>query len=166
MYLHKNLGVRTAKPEKYPQGFFREKACRNCKTVFQPQAPSHLYCTEECAYEAKVDNYLRKTYDITYSEYKQMLEAQKNLCAVCLTEGWTMADHHVLKLVVDHCHATGRVRGLLCHNCNRGLGLLKDSKESLIRAIKYLEGSTTIPKGSTPKPVEAPSPSHEGEDIV
>ena len=166
MYLHKNLGVKTASPEKYPQGKFKDKPCRNCPTVFAPKAPSHLYCTKNCAYEAKVDNYLRTTYGIDYKQYQQMLSDQNNLCALCLTEGWTMAEHHVLKLVVDHCHATGKVRGLLCHNCNRGLGLFKDSSEVLLRAAKYSEGSTTIPKGSTPKPVEAPSPSSEGEDIV
>lgn len=43
------------------------------------------------------------------------------------------------KIVIDHCHATGRIRGLLCHNCNRALGLLKDSEENLKRAIEYLK---------------------------
>ena len=62
-----------------------------------------------------------------------------------------MAEHHKMKLVVDHCHATGTVRGLLCHNCNRALGLLHDNTEVLLNAIKYLEGATTIPQGSTLK---------------
>ena len=56
-----------------------------------------------------------------------------------------MAEHHKSKLVVDHCHATGKVRGLLCHNCNRALGLLKDKISVLKNAIQYLEGATTIP---------------------
>jgi hypothetical protein len=66
-------------------------------------------------------------------------------------------ERHKLKLVVDHCHSSGEVRGLLCHNCNRALGLLKDSVDSLMRAARYLEGATTISKGSTPKRVEAVS---------
>ena len=54
-------------------------------------------------------------------------------------------------LVVDHDHKTGKVRGLLCHNCNRALGLLKDSTEYLENCISYLKRVTTIPKGSTLK---------------
>lgn len=69
-----------------------------------------------------------------------------------------MLNHHKSKLVVDHCHDTGIVRGLLCHNCNRALGLFKDKIEVLKNAIKYLEGATTIPSGSTPKRVEARDP--------
>lgn len=54
-------------------------------------------------------------------------------------------------LVVDHDHKTGKVRGLLCHNCNRALGLLKDNKEIIQNCLSYLERVTTIPKGSTLK---------------
>lgn len=166
MYLHKNLGVRSASPDKYPQKRFNKKDCKWCSESFEPQAPSHLYCNEGCAYSAKVNNYLQNTYGVDYEWYNKQLDRQDHLCAICSTEGWTMADHHVLKLVVDHCHSSGRVRGLLCHNCNRGLGLFKDSSTSLVKALKYLESSTTIPEGSTPKQVEKPSPSKEGEDIV
>ncbi len=55
-----------------------------------------------------------------------------------------MADHHEAKLMVDHDHTTGEVRGLLCHNCNRAIGLLREDPERLRRAIEYLEGATTI----------------------
>lgn len=48
-----------------------------------------------------------------------------------------------MKLVVDHCHDTGKIRGLLCHNCNRALGLLKDSVHTLESAIDYLEKTGT-----------------------
>ena len=40
---------------------------------------------------------------------------------------------------IDHCHDTGKIRGVLCNECNRGLGLLKDNKEILSNAIKYLD---------------------------
>ena len=62
-----------------------------------------------------------------------------------------MRDIHSGALVVDHDHKTGAVRGLLCHNCNRALGLLQDSKENLMNCLSYLERVTTIPKGSTVK---------------
>jgi hypothetical protein len=60
-----------------------------------------------------------------------------------------MAKHHKVKIVVDHCHTTGAIRGLLCHNCNRALGLLKDDINVIKNAINYLESATTIPSGST-----------------
>ena len=63
-------------------------------------------------------------------------------------------------LVVDHDHETGKVRGLVCHNCNRALGLLHDDVDNLRRAISYLERVTTIPKGSTAQADGAGSGGH------
>lgn len=62
-----------------------------------------------------------------------------------------MSSNHKMKLVVDHCHATGHVRGLLCHNCNRALGLLKDSEQALQRALKYLQAKPTKSKAKIQK---------------
>jgi len=90
-------------------------------------------------------------------DYYVMLEKQKSLCKLCGGEGFCMAGRHVLKLVVDHCHKTGVVRGLLCHNCNRALGLFHDSVDTMKRAITYLEGATTIPQGSTAEAIAAGS---------
>ena len=148
----------TAEPSSYPQGYFKIKPCKRCGTEFKPQAPSHMMCSQECADNQVQDNYLRRNYGILFSDYTRMLQEQHSKCAICKRDGFTMAKHHVLKLVVDHCHKTGLVRGLLCHNCNRALGLLQDSPEELLNAVKYLEGATTIPQGSTLKRVEAPRP--------
>lgn len=141
----------TAKPSKYPQGKFKPKPCKHCGTEFKPNAPSHLYCSQECADIGLSERYLQRTYGIGYKDYQAMLEEQDSKCKICGSEGFTMGEHHKMKLVVDHCHTSGNVRGLLCHNCNRALGLLQDSVPSLENAIKYLEGATTIPSGSTPK---------------
>ena len=140
----------TADASKYPQGKFKEKGCKNCGKSFQPKAPSHMYCSTACADDGVVDAYLKRTYGITLSDYKDLLEAQDHKCSICGGEGFLMSDKHKVKLVVDHCHSTGAVRGLLCHNCNRALGLLQDSRLFLQNAIYYLEGATTIettPKG-------------------
>lgn len=72
---------------------------------------------------------------------------QGGLCAICGGDGFVMKGCHKMKLVVDHCHETGVVRGLLCHNCNRGLGLFKDSETSLVEAIKYLKVQRLSPTG-------------------
>ena len=58
---------------------------------------------------------------------------QKGKCAGCMVEL-----HSTKKICVDHCHATGKIRGMLCHNCNVSLGFLKDNPETLQRLTAYL----------------------------
>jgi hypothetical protein len=72
--------------------------------------------------------------DMTYQRYETMLESQNYSCSIC-------SKKHTddKKLHVDHCHTTGKVRGLLCNNCNNGIGKLKDSTELLEKAINYLK---------------------------
>jgi len=74
-----------------------------------------------------------KTYGLTEDEYDTLLVSQENLCAICKQPNQTKRDWHV-----DHCHTTGKVRGILCHFCNVGLGNFKDNKEYLENAIAYL----------------------------
>lgn len=80
---------------------------------------------------------LKRRYGITPEEYAAMLAKQKGVCCVC-----RYAPSSVDKaLVVDHSHKTKRVRGLLCHWCNTGLGLFKDSPKLLRLAALYLTKS-------------------------
>lgn len=76
------------------------------------------------------DRHLSRNYGITDSDYQVMYADQSGCCQIC-------RQHHDV-LCVDHCHSTGRVRGLLCNNCNRAIGLLGDSVSNLENAIKYL----------------------------
>lgn len=69
-------------------------------------------------------------YGVSPEEFDVMIKRQQGKCAICLK-----IDN---KLHIDHCHTTGRVRGLLCGNCNRALGLLKDNTTFLAKAIEYL----------------------------
>lgn len=78
---------------------------------------------------------------ITLDDYQRMLEKQNNKCAIC-NEQETRKNPHsdgVLRLCIDHCHKTGKVRGLLCHSCNTALGKFKDSAILMYRAIRYLK---------------------------
>lgn len=61
-----------------------------------------------------------------------MLDAQNGKCAICDAE-------QSFQLAVDHDHQTGLTRGLLCRNCNQGLGYFGDDPERLLRAINYLK---------------------------
>ena len=76
----------------------------------------------------------RRHYGIGLVEYTQMLEVQGGVCAIC---GCPCATGR--RLAVDHCHTTGKVRGLLCGNCNKGLGSFKDDPRLIRKAIDYLE---------------------------
>lgn len=72
-----------------------------------------------------------QAYGITVEQYNQMLEDQGGGCYLC---GGTDSK----SLSIDHCHHTGRVRGLLCSAHNRALGLLGDDPEMLLKAHAYL----------------------------
>ncbi len=79
---------------------------------------------------------LFRTYGITLEDYERFLEKQNGGCAIC---GAETADASGRRLHVDHCHSTGRVRGLLCRDCNTILGYSNDQIEILQRAISYLQ---------------------------
>jgi hypothetical protein len=81
-------------------------------------------------YRAKQKDWNLGRYGITTLEYDSMSASQSHKCKICEKE---------TKLVVDHDHKTGIVRGLLCHHCNTMLGLAKDSLQTLQGAIRYLE---------------------------
>lgn len=74
---------------------------------------------------------------ITQEEYDFMYAKQKGCCAICGKH-----ESNVLRnrLNIDHCHSTGKIRGLLCHHCNAALGHLEDSIDNLTTAISYLKG--------------------------
>lgn len=84
---------------------------------------------------------LRKKYSLTREQYADMNKAQNGLCAICSKPETRRhaRTKRVMDLVVDHCHRTGNVRGLLCSNCNGGLGSFDDDVEKLRAAIAYLE---------------------------
>ena len=86
--------------------------------------------------EKRKSQHLRYLYNITIDQYSDKLEDQGNLCAICGTD---TPGGNGKKFYVDHNHATGQVRGLLCHNCNFLIGHCKENKEILMWAIMYLE---------------------------
>lgn len=98
------------------------KTCRMCR--------NHLYSRGPKLRRRQ----LKYLYGITPEQYDEMLKAQGGVCKICLGPDngpWK-------RLAVDHCHKTGRVRGLLCAKCNKGLGQFEDDPERLKKAITYL----------------------------
>ncbi|NGM13027.1 endonuclease VII domain-containing protein [Verrucosispora sp. WMMA2044] len=89
--------------------------------------------TKQRLYGGNREYHLRRRYGIGQREFDELLAEQGGLCAVC---GDPDPEH------VDHDHRTGWVRGILCFNCNGGLGQFRDSPTRLARAVTYLRGTT------------------------
>lgn len=90
--------------------------------------------------EKQKERVLKLSYGLSLEEFNALLEAQNYVCAIC-KKPETATAHPGRKqwLAVDHDHTTGRVRGLLCSQCNRSLGGFQDSVMILKRAIDYME---------------------------
>jgi hypothetical protein len=112
-----------------------EALCANCREIRRQQA---LVAIENAGNQptaiAKRDRLFAERlirYNLTYERYEQMFQTQNGRCAICLQPR---------PLVIDHDHATGRVRGLLCSACNTGIGQLGDAAERVRAAAEYLAG--------------------------
>ena len=81
------------------------------------------------------NRHYKHKYGITLAQYNEMAQQQGHVCAICKE-----AETSNRNLAVDHDHSTGKVRGLLCVNCNSALGKLKESTTLLQSAINYLDG--------------------------
>ena len=80
-------------------------------------------------------SHLKARFGLTEEDYAELLASQGGCCAIC----GHPESRSTKRLSVDHCHASGKVRSLLCANCNTGIGLLGDSSEVLRRAADYLD---------------------------
>lgn len=85
--------------------------------------------------------YLFRKFNITLEEYQDMLDKQGGVCGICGKEETVVRRSKSGKemLAVDHCHTTGKIRGLLCFRCNTALGALGDSLEEIQRVVDYLK---------------------------
>jgi len=110
-----------------------------------------LYCSADCALRYNREKhielrkrsgtykkwmrhrYYKTTYKISDDEKDDILKRQEGVCAICESIVDNPKNWHL-----DHCHVTGKIRGVLCHKCNQGLGLFKDDIIILEKAIKYL----------------------------
>ena len=110
--------------------------CKTCNNQYYAKRRIDKY-EQVRSYEKKFHRQrrLKYEYNITEDQLDNLYLNQQNHCAICKQEK---------KLVIDHCHTNGNVRGLLCSKCNLGLGHFKDNTEYLEAAIKYLnENSIT-----------------------
>ena len=137
-----------------------ERQCRVCGTVKpltefyktgRKNGDERHYECKECA-KARVKQrhcpetyrrqHLKRAYGITPEQYDELLEKQNGKCACCGADkpGNSRRDKY---FAVDHDHSTGKVRGLLCHNCNTALGLIRDNPQTLTSMLTYLASAAT-----------------------
>lgn len=147
------------KPESYTRR--TEKHCSSCNTTLPIEQfyfktakrklksgdektyyyPRHICIScygEDYINRRQSKAFLHHKYGITNAEFDAMLEAQDNKCAICGVDHDEWMAKTGNRFCIDHCHTTQEIRGLLCMNCNTGLGHFKDSADSLHRAIQYL----------------------------
>lgn len=135
-------------PRKYRTAYWKDvpngaKRCISCERILQAlyfhrnkNAPDGL--VNECN-DCVRNKMLLKAYGITFQQYLELLEKQNGCCAICKEKP------KIGKLLAtDHDHKTNKVRGLLCDNCNAGLGWFRDRTELLISAVQYLEQSKEV----------------------
>lgn len=112
-----------------------DRICRWCGSTYWTTSKPRkgrgrtVACSEECL---RLYSHFGVKYGLSLETLEAMKTAQNSRCAICSSSD---------RLVVDHSHETGEVRGLLCHACNVALGLLKDSPDVIIRAAEYLRMS-------------------------
>lgn len=112
-----------------PKGY--TSSCRECRRKAN---------REKWTPRKQTEYKLKSNYGLSLDDYQNLLDSQGGVCAICKEPETTLSNAgYVKNLSVDHCHNTGKVRGLLCHHCNTAIGKFFDRVDLLESAIRYLE---------------------------
>lgn len=132
MKICKNFNCIMANPQplnNFHKSTYKDGLKKECKTCCnEKEQIRRLINYEEYRKKDSLRRY--KTYGLTKSQFDTLVLNQNNVCAICNKNGKN-------RLVIDHCHKTGKLRGLLCFSCNRSIAIL-DNKILLGKALKYL----------------------------
>lgn len=117
------------------------RKCSNCKIVkslneYPNDKARKFGKSNRCLPCKKADDEkhrLKREYNLTLENLEELIKSQNNSCKICSLEFKNNNRH------IDHCHKTGKVRGLLCAGCNTAIGKFNDDPELLLRAMKYLQ---------------------------
>lgn len=118
-------------------GFHRKWSCKACDSSLARQWSKG---NPDRARLNKWRSDLKVKYGINEEQWWEIFDKQGGCCAICEErETSRHSSGTVFRMSVDHCHTTGKIRGILCNNCNRAVGLLKDNAQLLRKAADYLE---------------------------
>ncbi len=147
--LHKEFRSRGWKNGKQRQ----DSHCRVCRNekerldrINNPEKHKKIYAKKYWANPQKYRLKARKIqvkrdYGITYEQYMIMLKKQNDMCSICGEKEIVVTERVLNKLSIDHDHTTGQIRGLLCGNCNRAIGMFQENIDILASAISYLQNA-------------------------
>lgn len=125
---------------------YKDRTCTDCgvykrytdfsfhKHAKAPEGYAHMPRCKPCHSAWKNKQHIKRSYGLEWEDYVALMDKQKGKCLLCGSDGSGKDS----RLVVDHDHDTGEVRGLLCWNCNVGIGLFKEDTELLEKVIKYI----------------------------
>jgi hypothetical protein len=135
-YFGKNVACRDGKMRKCRECVNADVADCLCEVRASVQARLAAEKLERATTRETVRRrrWLKSKYDITLEQYRNMLDAQGGVCAICGKNGTRLLD-------VDHDHTTGAIRGLLCSACNQMLGHAYDDPATLLAGARYLQRS-------------------------
>ena len=135
-----------------PRSKIRIRICKWCKQEYKLNinGGKHFYCSDKCRQDwhynrwksnggkrcpQKTREYQLKThYGISIEEFNKLFDDQNKACKICNKQNTCGKNWHV-----DHCHQTGKIRGILCAKCNQALGMVYDDIKILQNMIQYLE---------------------------
>jgi transcription-repair coupling factor (superfamily II helicase) len=143
-YYHDNKDELKKRRKKRPEGYYKNYYQANKERLSKYQMEWKRNNKEKVR-EIKKKEHLKRTYNLTPEDMVILLDEHENKCKICSIEFNDDIKYHV-----DHCHSTEKIRGLLCRNCNLGLGFFKDDTKVLIKAIEYLkeQGEEAPPEGN------------------
>lgn len=144
----------TKPPEEFHSGAKGNRSyCRTCTNAYNVERRQikgeHFRAREKInrrrpealAYQRR--RYLAERYDLTPEAYQELWDAHDGKCGIC-GDGFPITTRDLLVnghrgVDIDHCHDSKRVRGLLCHQCNIGLGSFRDNPQALMNAARYIQ---------------------------
>jgi hypothetical protein len=129
----------------YADPAIRRAKARAYVAAYRERHPDRVKAARRKHYMANPERFAHRgrrrklrTYGLTIEQYDALWIEQLGLCAICRQPETTQRKGFVMELAVDHCHTTGKVRGLLCSTCNLALGQFADDASRLRAAAMYL----------------------------
>lgn len=135
---HKDL----EKQKEYQREYYKKKWAEDplYKETAIKQNKEWYQKNKEYSKQKHRNHKLLRAYNITIEDYDKLFEEQKGVCGVCKKPESSVDSRQqvVRRLAVDHCHSTGKVRGLLCQACNTTLGKVEERADILLAMVEYL----------------------------